>query len=90
MDIMNMLAELRSERDRIIEAIAVLERIAAGAPRRRGGRLPGWAARAPFRADRSDRRSVAHSARQSELKWLPLREGVGRISEKPRPNALRN
>jgi hypothetical protein len=41
MDITKMLAELRLQRDQIIEAIAVLERLAAGRGKRRG-RPPKW------------------------------------------------
>jgi hypothetical protein len=41
MDITKMLAELHEERDHIDEAILVLSRLAAGAPRRRG-RPPKW------------------------------------------------
>lgn len=38
-----MLAELRTEREQLIEAIAVLERLAAGREKRRG-RPPAWMA----------------------------------------------
>jgi len=41
MDILKMLAELRDERDRLSEAILVIERLAAGRGRRRG-RPPAW------------------------------------------------
>ena len=41
MDIMSMLAEIRAERERLTEAILVLERIAAGGRKRRG-RPPKW------------------------------------------------
>jgi hypothetical protein len=41
MDITKMLAELHEERDHIDEAILVLSRLAAEAPRRRG-RPPKW------------------------------------------------
>ena len=41
MDILKMLAELRTERDQISEAIAVLERLGAGQGKRRG-RPPTW------------------------------------------------
>jgi len=43
MNIITMLAELRSERERLAEAILVLERLAAGGQRRRG-RPPKWMA----------------------------------------------
>ena len=43
MDITKMLAELHEERDHIDQAILVLSRLAAGAPRRRG-RPPKWLA----------------------------------------------
>jgi hypothetical protein len=41
MDILKMLAELRAERERTEEAIAVLERLARGQGKRRG-RPPKW------------------------------------------------
>ena len=51
MDIVSMLAELRAERERLMEAILVLERIASGGQRRRG-RPPKWmATAAPTRED---------------------------------------
>ena len=43
MDINNMLAELRAERDRLSEAILAIERLAAGGQKRRG-RPPKWLA----------------------------------------------
>jgi hypothetical protein len=43
MDINSMLAELRAERERLTEAILVLERLAAGGHKRRG-RPPKWLA----------------------------------------------
>ena len=46
MDILNMLAELRSERDRIAEAILVVERLAIGSGGKRRGRPPKWMAAA--------------------------------------------
>jgi hypothetical protein len=46
MDILNMLAELRSERDRLTEAILVVERIAIGSTGKRRGRPPKWMATA--------------------------------------------
>ena len=45
MDIVGMLAELSAERDRLVEAILVLERIAIGGQKRRG-RPPKWMATA--------------------------------------------
>ena len=45
MDINSMLAELRAERERLTEAILVLERLAAGGHKRRG-RPPKWLATA--------------------------------------------
>jgi hypothetical protein len=42
MDIANMLAELRTERDQIEEAILVLERMATGRGGKRRGRPPAW------------------------------------------------
>lgn len=44
MDILNMLAELRGEKDRLEEAILTLERLAAGKGKRRG-RPPAWMAK---------------------------------------------
>ena len=41
MDVLKILADLRRERERIEEAILTLERLAAGAGRRRG-RPPAW------------------------------------------------
>jgi hypothetical protein len=41
MDTLTMLQELRQERDRLAEAILVLERLAAGGAKRRG-RPPAW------------------------------------------------
>jgi hypothetical protein len=41
MNYMEMLEDLRQERDLVDHAIAVLERMQVGAPRRRG-RPPGW------------------------------------------------
>jgi hypothetical protein len=41
MNITKMLAELRAERDQVIEAIIVLERLAVGRGKRRG-RPPKW------------------------------------------------
>lgn len=41
MDITKMLAQLRTERDQLLEAIAVLERLAVGRGKRRG-RPPAW------------------------------------------------
>jgi hypothetical protein len=43
MEITKMLAELRAERDGVIEAIAVLERLSFGRGKRRG-RPPKWMA----------------------------------------------
>ncbi len=43
MDINKMLAELRTEREQLIEAIVVLERLAVGRGKRRG-RPPAWMA----------------------------------------------
>lgn len=43
MDITKMIAELHEERDHVDEAILVLSRLAAGAPKRRG-RPPKWLA----------------------------------------------
>jgi hypothetical protein len=42
MDILKMLAELRAERDRLREAILVVERLAIGSRGKRRGRPPKW------------------------------------------------
>jgi len=52
MDVVKMIAELRTERDQIDEAMFVLERIAYG-PGRRRGRPPAWMTGAPRRRGRS-------------------------------------
>jgi len=44
MDIVNILAELRAERQRLEEAILVIERLAASAGGKRRGRPPSWLA----------------------------------------------
>jgi len=41
MDVIKMLAELRQERDQLVEAVLTLERLARGRGRRRG-RPPAW------------------------------------------------
>jgi hypothetical protein len=41
MDLLRMISELQSERQRLDEAIQALERLSAGKSRRRG-RPPGW------------------------------------------------
>jgi hypothetical protein len=46
MDIVNMLAELRAERQRLEEAILVIERLAVKAAGKRRGRPPKWMAAA--------------------------------------------
>lgn len=42
MDVLKMLAELRSERERIEEAILAVQRLAAASRGRRRGRPPKW------------------------------------------------
>jgi hypothetical protein len=42
MDIVKMLADLRAERQRLEEAVLVLERLAAGTGGKRRGRPPKW------------------------------------------------
>ena len=42
MDIVKMLADLRAERQRLEEAVLVLERLAAGTGKKRRGRPPKW------------------------------------------------
>jgi hypothetical protein len=44
MDIHSILAELRSEKDRLEEAILTIERLAAGSVAKRRGRPPKWMA----------------------------------------------
>jgi hypothetical protein len=44
MDVLKMMAELHAERDRINEAILVIERLAAGTRGKRRGRPPKWMA----------------------------------------------
>jgi len=44
MDIHSILAELRSEKDRLEEAILTIERLAAGSLAKRRGRPPKWLA----------------------------------------------
>ena len=44
MDIHSILAELRSEKDRLEEAILTIERLAAGSLAKRRGRPPKWMA----------------------------------------------
>ena len=44
MDIHSILAELRSEKDRLEEAILTIERLAAGSMAKRRGRPPKWMA----------------------------------------------
>ena len=63
MDINNMLGELRAERDRLSEAILVIERLAAGGRKRRG-RPPKWlaASTAPVSAEGGARKRHSFSA----------------------------
>jgi hypothetical protein len=58
MDINQMLADLRLERERLVESIAVLERLAVGRGKRRG-RPPKWmtAAKRPGRPPGSKNKS---------------------------------
>jgi hypothetical protein len=46
MDIQKLLAELRSEKERLEEAILTIERLAAGSLGKRRGRPPKWMANA--------------------------------------------
>jgi len=67
MDITKMLAELKSEREGVEQAILVLERIAAGRGRRRG-RPPKWmtgAAAASHDGAKTSTRSAATRARMA-------------------------
>jgi hypothetical protein len=69
MNVMNMIAELRTERENVSQAILVLERIAAGRGRRRG-RPPLWMSQIKLRAGhrgartRRSRKPDRHSARK--------------------------
>jgi len=63
-----MLAELRSERDRLMEAILVLERIVAGGRKRRG-RPPKWMAASATSAE--DKRPTGDSAVREATASLP-------------------
>jgi hypothetical protein len=51
MDIHSILAELRSEKDRLEEAILTIERLAVGSLTKRRGRPPKWIAEAKVDAD---------------------------------------
>ncbi len=51
MDIHSILAELRSEKDRLEEAILTIERLAVGSLTKRRGRPPKWIAEAKADAD---------------------------------------
>jgi hypothetical protein len=53
MDIHSILAELRSEKDRLEEAILTIERLAVGSLTKRRGRPPKWIAEARGDADPS-------------------------------------
>lgn len=61
MDIVNMLADLRAERDRLMEAIIVLERLAAGGTKRRG-RPPKWLAASAVATEKPTKTRRAFSA----------------------------
>ena len=77
MNILQMLADLRSERQRLEEAILVIERLGAGGAERRG-RPPKWMA-APRRltAWLSRRRRDELSARLPAKRWRKLRKSAG-------------
>lgn len=72
MDIHRMLAELRSEKERLEEAILTIERLAAGSMGKRRGRPPKWmldakSVGAPSDAPRKRRRfSAATRKRMAE------------------------
>jgi len=59
MDIMKMLDTLRSERDRVSEAIVVLERLAMGQGKRRG-RPPNWMKEATNKGTKKESYKRAH------------------------------
>jgi hypothetical protein len=79
MDIVKMLSELRSEQERIQEAILVMERLAAGGAKRRG-RPPKWmsnlnSAETPLR----QKRTVSAAARKrmaaaQKRRWAAARK----------------
>jgi hypothetical protein len=54
MDIHRMLADLRSEKERLEEAILTIERLAAGSMGRRRGRPPKWMTDAKTAAGTAD------------------------------------
>lgn len=68
MDILKMIAGLRAERQRIEEAILVIERLASGGRGRRRGRPPKWMSAATSEAAEaatfSTKRKVSAAARQ--------------------------
>jgi hypothetical protein len=72
MDIHRILTELRSEQERLEEAILTIERLAAGSLTKRRGRPPKWMASAkaavgPFLATKKKRRfSAATRKRMAE------------------------
>jgi hypothetical protein len=61
MDILKMIAELREERERLDEAIVVLEKLSKTGPPRRG-RPPAWSRAAGATAPRSDQNGSLNMA----------------------------
>jgi hypothetical protein len=81
MDIHQMLADLRSERERLSEAIIVIERLAVSGGKKRRGRPPKWMAaikaagpdaptrkRRPFSADTRKKMAAAQKKRWAAKK----------------------
>ena len=79
MNYMEILDDLRQERDLVDHAIAVLERMQVGAPRRRG-RPPGWL------TDRKKEITGGGGGATSEDAVAPGAEPVKRKRGRPRKN----
>ena len=81
MNLENMLKELHGEKDRLTEAIMVMERLALSNGVRRRGRPPGWlvAARGSKPTDRKTKRRFSQNTRQrmsiAQKKRWAAREG---------------
>jgi hypothetical protein len=82
MDIVKMLSDLRSERERIQEAILVIERLAAGGGKRRG-RPPKWMSNLNSTetslAQQTQKRTVSAAVRKrmaaaQKRRWAAVRE----------------
>jgi hypothetical protein len=78
MDIVKMLSDLRSERERLQEAIVVMERFAAGSGRRRG-RPPKWMSKANSPEPSPRKRTVSAEGRKrmaaaQKRRWAAARK----------------